>query len=135
LHQQTEESALPKPSSEFHDPMLGLLVSEHRGVWLGRVPFADQQVQVLILGTKREPNAAQLAHAGTILPKLSALVQNALDFLRSQEGGDFVFEGLNYCLGCSHSDFALDFTEVGDTSGNSWTVAFRSGEPVEMQYH
>ena len=126
------------PRHEFTDDQLGLFLSEHRGVWLSEMPFQGHQIQILLYGTKHQPNIERLALARKVVPELAARVNQALIFAVAQRpelGPDRLkFAGLNLCYEKIPDGFLLDFIEIGDTSRNCWQVHFEAGEPVCLEY-
>ena len=126
-----------KPPAEFHDPVLGLLVSRHSGVWRGDISFQGAKVELLLPGNRKCPDALRLAQAREAVQELPNLVTAAVRFAHQQKTElleRLRFEGLNYFCGESPEYFGLDFTEAGDDSGNCWQVHFRSGQPIELEY-
>jgi hypothetical protein len=138
-----------RTSSEFNDPVFGLLVNKGSGTWCGEILFSGRQVMLLVPGTRTKPDAAALSNAHELLPKLADLVAKALQFAakRQQQPGwrernswtprldcnALVFVGLNYS-GSSPPNFALDFFQRGDASGNCWEIHFDSSGAVELEY-
>jgi hypothetical protein len=127
-----------KPRIEFQDAAVGNLVSRHSGVWCADIPFQGRSVSLLIPGSDQQPDTRRLAHARKTIQALSALVRDAKEFAIQKQaqlsGERLVFEALNYFYGTKPTDFGLDFTEVGDNSGNCWQVHFSSGQPRELDY-
>ena len=50
MFERLKQLVKTKPAPEFNDPVLGSLVSKHRGVWCGKIAFAERQVGLLIPG-------------------------------------------------------------------------------------
>ena len=128
----------PKPPTEFQDPVLGRLVSRYSGVWCADLPFQEGSAFLLIPGSRRQPDADRLTFARLTVPSLPSLVQAARVFAAHKRPEltreRLVFGALNYFCGVATDDFGLDFTEVGDDSGNCWQVHFRLGQPTELDY-
>jgi hypothetical protein len=127
-----------KPPAQFQDPALGLLVSRHSDVWCADLPFQDGSVSLLVPGSHQQPDADRLAYARLTIPSLPELARAAREFAVQKRpelsNKRLVFDALNFFGGAAFNDFSLDFTEVGDDSGNSWQVHFRSGQPIELDY-
>ena len=127
-----------KPPAEFRDPVLGLLVSRHSGVWCGDIPFQGGSAELLLPGSRQCPDATRVAQAREAIQELPILVSAAMRFAherRAELSADRLqFGALNYFCGELPEYFGLDFIEVGDESGNCWQVHFRSGQPIELEY-
>ena len=150
MFERLKQLVKTKPAPEFNDPVLGSLVSKHRGVWCGKIAFAERQVGLLIPGGRRFPDKARLEHARTLIPRLPEFVEKALRFAAQSQkepewqaknnwtpklgDNDLEFVAVNYCAGVSVGDFALDFVQPADKSGNCWEVYFRDERPVEFEY-
>ena len=139
-----------KPAPEFNDPVLGLLVSKYRGVWCGEIAFEGRQVGLIIPGDRQLPDKVCLEHARTLIPRLSEFVEQALRFAAQRQkesewqaennwtpkpgDNELEFVGVNYSSCDAAGDFALDFVQPADESGNCWEVHFRGSRPVEFEY-
>ena len=127
-----------KPPAEFRDPVLGLLVSRHSGVWCGDIPFQGGSAELLLPGSRQCPDATRVAQAREAIQELPILVSAAMRFAherRAELSADRLqFGALNYFCGELPEYFGLDFIEVGDESGNCWQAHFRSGQPIELEY-
>jgi hypothetical protein len=138
MHTKLKHLFDQKASGEFQDSVLGVLVSRHSGVWVANIPFQSGSVSLLMPGTRQQPDATCLAHAHRAVAALPDFVRAAREFAAHKRpelsGERLVFAALNYFRRVAIDDFGLDFTEVGNDSGNCWQVDFRSGQPVELDY-
>jgi hypothetical protein len=139
-----------KPVPVFSDPVLGSLVSKHCGTWCGEIAFEGRRIGLIIPGDRRCPDKARLEHARTLILRLAEFVEKALGFAAQRQkesewqaennwtpkpaDNDLEFVAVNYHSGTSAGDFALDFVQLTDKSGNCWEVHFRDGRPVEFEY-
>lgn len=124
-----------KSAPQVRDEVLGPLVREQAGVWRGEIAFLNRTIQLLVPGTKGEPDQVQLAHARSLLPNLAAKVDSAVEFVEQQQHiarEHLELAALNYFS--AGAEFALDFSESGDHSGNNWHVYFRAGAPFGVDY-
>jgi hypothetical protein len=127
-----------KVLTEFHDPVLGVLVSRDIGTWIGDIPFESRSISLLMPGSRQQPSAACLAHAHQAVASLPEFVRAAREFAARKRpelsGERLTFVALNYCRREADDDFGLDFTEAGDDSGNCWQVDFHLGQPIALDY-
>jgi hypothetical protein len=110
----------------------------------------NRKVGIFVPGTKHAPDARLLKRAVDLVPHLGELLEAAVCFaIANSETADAWWNDvgkrwttadqiqescLNF-LGChGQTGFCIDLVQVGDSSGNCWTVTFESANPCRLDY-
>jgi hypothetical protein len=107
-------------------------------------------MEIFIPGSKREPDGTLLKRAAHLVPHLEELLEAAKSYaIEHSESTDAWWSDigkkwsaadqvkkscLNFFACHGRIEFSIDLVQVGDDSGNCWTVAFESGKPVHLDY-
>lgn len=128
----------PKPTPEYRDSLLGVLVNRTEGEWRGEIPFRNYHVTILLPGAEYQPSSTRLAFARSLVPGIAAKVETA--FNHAAQANPDLWRGklrlcaVNLLYQATTDAFALDFMATGDRSGKRWQVRFEGGQPVQLEH-